>query len=72
MIKRGKDVNKLIDVMKLLINDQALLPKHNNHPLQGNYTGKWECHIEPDWLLVYRKTGEEVIFYRTGTHSDLF
>ena len=72
MTKRGRDMDKLTDVMKLLVNERPLLPKHCNHPLQGNYKGKWECHVEPDWLLVYRKAGQEVIFYRTGTHSDLF
>jgi len=40
--------------------------------MHGDYKGWWECHIEPDWLLVYRKAGQDVIFYRTGTHSYLF
>ncbi|KIC75824.1 mRNA interferase YafQ, partial [Neochlamydia sp. TUME1] len=40
--------------------------------LVGNFKGRWECHIEPDWLLVYLKTDEDIIFERTGTHSDLF
>jgi len=70
--KRGKDMDKLTEVMWLLINEQSLLPRHENHPLHGDYKGWWECHIEPDWLLVYRKAGQDVIFYRTGTHSDLF
>jgi len=72
MIKRGKDIRKLDAVMNLLVDDQPLPPQYNNHSLQGNYKGKWECHIEPDWLLVYRKSGQELVFYRTGTHSDLF
>ena len=64
--KRNKDVNKLTEVMTLLINEQPLLPKHKNHPLYGEYIGKWECHIEPDWLLIYRIDTEErcVVFYR--------
>ena len=70
--KRNRDMSKLDAIIDLLSNEEPLLPKHNNHRLQGDYIGWWECHIEPDWLLVYRKTGEEVIFYRTGTHSDLF
>jgi len=72
--KRGKDSSKLIEVMTMLINEQPLLPKHENHPLRGNYLGKWECHVEPDWLLIYRidKESREVIFYRTGSHSDLY
>ena len=72
--KRGKNIDKLIDVMALLIYEQPLLPKHENHPLHGKHQGKWECHIEPDWLLIYRidKTVGEITFYRTGSHSDLF
>ena len=72
--KRHKDTDKLTEVMNLLINEQPLLPKHENHPLHGNYQGKWECHVEPDWLLIYRIDTMErrIIFYRTGSHSDLF
>ena len=72
--KRGKNMEKLIEVMALLINEQPLLPKHNNHPLQGNFKGKWECHVEPDWLLIYRidTVNREVAFYRTGSHSNLY
>jgi mRNA interferase YafQ len=74
MQKRNKDMDKLTDVVALLINEQPLLPKHENHPLRGEYQGKWECHVEPDWLLIYRIDTENrrVIFYRTGSHSDLF
>ena len=70
--KCNLDMRKLDAVMNLLINEESLLPRHNNHRLQGGYIGWWECHIEPDWLLVYRKSGQELVFYRTGTHSDLF
>jgi mRNA interferase YafQ len=74
MEKRRKDIRKLRDVMALLITEQPLLPKHENHPLHGDYKGWWECHIEPDWLLIYRieKAARKVVFYRTGSHSDLF
>jgi mRNA interferase YafQ len=74
MKKRNKDLSKLNEVMNMLINEQPLLPKHENHPLFGNYKEKWECHVEPDWLLIYRieKTSNQVVFYRTGSHSDLF
>ncbi|MGZ3633220.1 MAG: type II toxin-antitoxin system YafQ family toxin [Parachlamydiaceae bacterium] len=47
-------------------------PKHRNHRLIGNFKGRWECHIEPDWLLVYLKTPTEIIFERTDSHADLF
>jgi mRNA interferase YafQ len=58
----------------LLINEQPLLPRHENHPLHGNYQGWLECHVEPDWLLIYRIDKEEnkVVFDHTGTHSDLY
>jgi mRNA interferase YafQ len=74
MKKRNRDMDKLTEVIALLINEQTLLPKHENHPLHGEYKGKWECHVEPDWVLMYRveKETQRVIFYRTGTHSDLF
>ena len=72
--KRHKNMDKLNEVMTMLITEQPLLPKHENHPLHGKYKGKWECHVEPDWLLIYRIESENnrVIFYRTGTHSDLY
>ncbi len=70
--KRGKDMLKLKQIIQLLIDEQPLPPKNRNHKLQGEYNDLWECHIEPDWLLIYEKTTEKVIFVRTGTHSDLF
>ena len=72
--KQNKDLNKLNEVMARLINEQPLLPSHKNHPLHGDYHGKWECHVEPDWLLIYRvdKENQKVVFYRTGSHSNLF
>jgi len=74
MQKRHQEMNKLTDIMALLINEQPLLPKHENHPLHGKYKGKWECHIEPDWTLIYRidEVNRKVVFYRTGSHADLF
>ena len=74
MQKRNKDLSKLTEVIALLINELPLLPSHKNHPLHGDYQGKWECHVEPDWLLIYRieQENQRIIFYRTGTHSDLF
>ena len=72
--KRNKDMDKLTEVLDMLINEQPLLPKHENHPLHGDYNGWWECHVEPDWHLIYRveKKDREVVFYRTGSHSDLY
>lgn len=71
-VKRGLDIKKLKNVMRLLVEEEPLPPKNRNHKLKGDYTGYWECHIEPDWLLVYKKTTTQIIFARTGTHSDLF
>ena len=74
MQKRHKNIHKLREVMSMIIQEIPLLPKHENHPLHGEYQGKMECHVEPDWLLIYRvdKKNRRVIFYRTGSHSDLY
>ncbi len=71
-IKRGKQLNKLKSIIKLLLEEKPLPQKNKNHKLQGPLQGYWECHIEPDWLLIYKKTGTEIILARTGTHADLF
>ena len=70
--KRGKDCEKLQALITMLVEEIPLPPKNKNHKLQGEYQGYWECHIEPDWLLVYKKTKTEIYFARTGSHSDLF
>lgn len=70
--RRKKDLSKLKVVAKFLENGTSLPERYKNHKLTGNYKGYWECHIEPDWLLVYRKLGKVISFARTGTHSDLF
>ena len=74
MQKRNKNTNKLTEVMAMLMQEIPLLQKHKNHPLHGDYKGWWECHVEPDWLLIYRieEVNRRVVFYRTGTHSDLY
>ena len=70
--KRGKDMHKLENIINLILAEKPLPEKHRNHKLIGEYDGFWECHIEPDWLLIYKKTKTYIIFDRTGTHSDLF
>jgi len=72
--KRHKDMRKLREVMSLLINEQPLLPRHEDHPLHGDHKGWWECHVEPDWVLIYRidKEKRKVVFDHTGSHSDLY
>lgn len=72
VLKRGKDKEKIVAVMKRLISQEPLEPKHKDHNLTGNYIDRRECHIEPDWLLIYKRGSEEIIFERTGSHSDLF
>jgi mRNA interferase YafQ len=71
-VKRGKDIEKLIRVMDCIISSVPLEKKYRDHPLSGNFDGFRECHIEPDWLLIYKIENGAVIFARTGTHSDLF
>lgn len=72
--KRGYDISLLTDVLKILAAGEALPPKYRDHFLSGNYANCRECHITPDWLLIYEIDHEELILYltRTGTHSDLF
>jgi mRNA interferase YafQ len=70
--KRGKDLDKLNKIMSTLLDNETLLPKYRDHWLTGNYVDRRECHIEPDWLLIYKPLDKEIIFERTGTHSDLF
>jgi mRNA interferase YafQ len=72
MEKRRKDMDKIIEVMALLIMENPLPEKHHEHSLHGDYEGTLECHIQGDWLLVYESNGKDITFYRTGTHSDLF
>jgi mRNA interferase YafQ len=72
--KRGQDLSKLRVVMELLIDGGPLPPELKDHPLRGNFAGSRDCHIEPDWVLIYTLTEKDqhVRFERTGTHSDLF
>ena len=72
--KRGKDLEKLKTVIDLLIEGDALPVQYKDHPLRGNFAGSRDCHLEPDWLLIYTLTenGGLVRLERTGTHSDLF
>ena len=74
MKKRGKDLEKLKTVLNLLQRGIELPAKYKDHALTGNYIGCRECHIEPDWLLVYEIINEEfiILLLTTGSHSDLF
>jgi mRNA interferase YafQ len=70
--KRGKHLDKLKIVIEILSTGSDLPEFHRDHALTGNWIGWRDCHIEPDWLLSYKRTEDELILGRTGTHSDLF
>jgi mRNA interferase YafQ len=78
MKKRGKDMDKINSVILMLVNDEELPVALCDHQLSGNWAGFRDCHIEPDWLLIYKKTDDHVLELQelrleaTGTHSDLF
>ena len=72
MRKRGKDLEKIKAVIDLLVAEEPLPPKNRDHKLGGIWIGRRDCHIEPDWILIYKLTEDEVLLERTGTHSDLF
>ena len=72
--KRKYNIQKLKDVITVLCNCESLPQKFKDHELSGRYSGFRECHIEPDWLLIYKISDDTLILTltRTGTHSDLF
>ena len=74
IVRRGYDIRLLENVIEMLANGQVLPEKYRDHSLIGDYADCRECHITPDWLLIYKISNAELILYltRTGTHSDLF
>ncbi len=72
MQRRGKDIDKLKQILAALIHEEPLPERHQDHVFRGNLRNRRECHVEPDWLLVYKLNDDDIIFERTGTHSDLF
>lgn len=74
MIKRGYDKTLLENVLKKLIIGEPLSPNNHFHLLKGKYSGMFECHIKPDWLLIfyYKFDNQVLVLVDTGTHSDLF
>jgi mRNA interferase YafQ len=74
MGKRGENLDKLGEVMEMIINEQPLPPERHNHPLHGKWEGSFDCHIQGDWVLIYEidSAARTVTFYRTGSHADLF
>lgn len=72
MQKRGKQMAKLRQAIGLLLEGDLLPPQYKDHPLSGEWKNFRDCHIEPDWLLLYKIEGENLHLVRTGTHTDLF
>ncbi len=70
--KRGKDMTKLKTLITLLVNEQEIPAEFEDHPLQGNWRGYRDAHMEGDWILIYRVAGEDLRLARTGTHQDIF
>ena len=71
-IRRGKNLEKFKIIARTLLTGEALDGIHRDHRLVGNYVGRRECHIESDWLLIYKMQEKRIIFERMGTHSDLY
>lgn len=70
--KRGKDLQKLKAVVSQLVDGAPLPTKHRDHALTGNWNSWRDCHVEPDWVLIYKRTEDELVLARTGSHADLF
>jgi len=72
ILKSGKDLEKLLFVINELAEGHTLPEKYLDHPVKGKYKNKRDCHIEPDWLLIYSIEGDELVLFRTGSHADIF
>ena len=72
MGKRGKNMEKLKIIVRAIVDEEPIDPIHRDRKLLGDWQGRRECHIESDWLLIYKQEENTVIFERTGTHADLF
>ena len=72
--KQNKDLDKLFEVIEVIANGEKLEKKYKDHTLKGKYEGSRECHVEPDWLLIYEICDDVLMLmlYRVGSHSDLF
>jgi len=70
--KRGLNLAPFYEVVLKIANDEQLEPSNQDHPLHGKLVGKRDCHIEPDWVLIYSVNKKEVMLYRTGSHADLY
>lgn len=71
-LRRGKNLEKFKFIARTLLDGEPLDPIHRDHKLTGSFIGRRDCHIESDWVLIYKIDGEHLIFERMGSHSDLF
>lgn len=72
LLRQGADLSRLKLVVEILVAEQPLEARFRDHALVGNWKGYRECHIQPDWLLIYRVTNDELQLVRSGSHADLF
>lgn len=72
MIRRGKNPEKIKEVILVLASGNTLDIRYKDHALSGNLSGFRDCHIDPDWLMIYRSEADTLYLERTGSHSDLF
>lgn len=72
LLGSGKDIGKLLNIIDQLANGQTLAPECRDHLLKGRYQDKRDCHIEPDWILIYAIEDNELVLYRTGNHAQVF
>jgi len=70
--RRGKTLDKLWEIVELLVRGEPLPSRCRRHRLSGQWNRLWECHIEPDWLLIWDEAEQTLTLIRTGTHADLF
>ena len=72
ILRSGKDIEKLLSIVEELAEGRKLPPEYHDHPLNGKSKNKRDCHIEPDWILIYAIEDDELVLYRTGSHPQLF
>ena len=72
MLRSGHDPNLFWAVVELLVNQETIPQEFLDHGLEGEWAGVQDIHVEADWLLLYQKSGQDLILIRTGTHNDLF
>lgn len=72
LLRSGKDIEKLLSIVEELAEGRKLPPEYHDHPLSGKYKNTRDCHLDPDWILIYAIEDDELVLYRTGSHSQLF